>query len=120
MKMAQQPSRLNLSGLVQKIPTDCRLDGRQLLELMSGLRLQTLFLMGAIMVKDEIDKLYESMIVLLDEKQLDNVYVVIANVIADTAYTHNLSLIRVLGAINATALAKYGELVNEEETSTKQ
>jgi hypothetical protein len=118
--MVLRLSRLNLNGLVQKIPTDYKLDGRQLLGMMSGLRLQTLFLMGAIMVKDKIDKLYESMIVLFDDKQLDDIYVVIANVIADTAYTHNLSLIRVLGAINATALAKYGELVNEEETSTKQ
>jgi hypothetical protein len=118
--MVLRLSRLNLSGLVQKTPTDYKRDGRQLLGMMSGLRLQTLFLMGAIMVKDKIDKLYESMIVLFDEKQLDDVYIVIANVIADTAYTHNLPLIRVLGAINATALAKYGELVNEEETSTKQ
>jgi len=72
------------------------------------------------MDEDKLEKLYNSMISLLDNQQLDDIYTVMSNIIAETSYTHNVPIMKVLSQITATTLFTYGELINEEETSTKQ
>lgn len=68
---------------------------------------------------EEIVKIYEGLLKLSEGKEAGHFCCAIGNVLAVIAYENNAPLMRVISAVNSTALETYTKLVEEEDESTK-
>lgn len=69
--------------------------------------------------EEEVKTLYEGLNKSIQGKMFRDVLVAFGNIVADIAYSNNISIIEALGIMNACALETYNELKEEEDESTK-
>lgn len=69
--------------------------------------------------EEEVKQLYEGLNKSIQGKMFRDVLVAFGNIVADIAYSNNISIMEALGKMNMCALETYNEMKEEEDESTK-
>lgn len=69
--------------------------------------------------EEEVKQLYEGLNKSIQGKMFRDVLVAFGNIVADIAYSNNISILEALGMMNKSALDTYTEMKEEEDESTK-